>query len=289
MFEGVFVAMVTPFRNGAVDFDKISELVEFHIEEGTDAIVPVGTTGESATLSHDEHDAVVAHVVKTVAGRRPVIAGAGSNSTAEAVRLTLHAREVGAAGALLVTPYYNKPTQEGLYRHYRTVAEEGGLPVVLYNVPSRTGVDLKPETVERLAGIEGIAAIKEASGSLDRISELARRCPGLAILSGDDSLTLPMLSAGASGVISVVANIVPADVKEMIRRFQKGDVAGAREKHLALFPLVKAMFFETNPIPVKAAMAILGRIEEEYRSPLCPLSDANRQRLREEMNAYGLL
>ncbi|MHC4599606.1 MAG: 4-hydroxy-tetrahydrodipicolinate synthase [Planctomycetota bacterium] len=289
MFKGVIVALVTPFKGGRVDFDKLTELVEFHLEQGTDAVVPVGTTGESATLSHEEHDAVVAHVVKAVNRRVPVIAGAGSNATAEAVRLTIHAKEVGADAALLVTPYYNKPTQEGLYLHYRAIAERGGLPMVLYNVPSRTGLDLKPETVERLVRAGGVAAVKEASGSLDRISDLAKRCPDLSILSGDDSLTLPMLSAGARGVISVVANVVPADVKAMIARFNEGDTEGARALHLKLLPLMKGMFFETNPIPVKTALALMGKIEEEFRLPLCPMAPANRERLKGVMQEYGLL
>jgi 4-hydroxy-tetrahydrodipicolinate synthase len=289
MFSGVIVALVTPFCKGEVDFEKLTELVEFHVDKGTDAIVPVGTTGESATLSHEEHDRVVEHVVGAVKGRVPVIAGAGSNSTAEAVRLTKHAREVGADAALHVTPYYNKPTQEGLFRHYRAVVEEGGLPVVLYNVPGRTGVDLMPETVERLVEAGGVAAVKEASGSIDRISELARRCPGIDLLSGDDSLALPMLAAGACGVISVAANLVPAELKEMIAKFRAGHVEEAKERHLHLYGLMKALFIETNPIPVKTAMAMLGRIEEEFRAPLCAMAPANRERLRTVLVETGLL
>jgi 4-hydroxy-tetrahydrodipicolinate synthase len=287
VFKGVIVALVTPFRNGAVDFGKLDELVDFHAAQGTDAIVPVGTTGESATLSHEEHDAVVARVVKAARKRLPVIAGAGSNSTAEAVRLTKHAKEAGADGALHVVPYYNKPTQEGLFRHFEAVAA-AGLPVVLYNIPGRTGVDMTAQTVERLSRVKGIVGIKEAAGSLDRVSELRQLCPGLTVLSGDDSLTLPMLAVGAEGVISVVANLVPRDVKDMIARFFRGDVAGAREAHLRLFPLVKALFLETNPVPVKTAMAMRGTIGDEVRLPLAPMSAANREKLREAMKGYGL-
>ncbi|MCU0723337.1 MAG: 4-hydroxy-tetrahydrodipicolinate synthase [Planctomycetes bacterium] len=287
MFQGVIVALVTPFKNGAVDFAKLDELVEFHVGQGTDAIVPVGTTGESATLSHEEHDAVVARVVKAARKRVPVIAGAGSNCTAEALRLTRHAKEAGADGALHVVPYYNKPTQEGLFRHFEAVAG-AGLPVVLYNIPGRTGVDMTAQTVERLSTVKGIVGIKEASGSLDRVSELKALCPKLVVLSGDDSLTLPMLAVGAEGVISVVANLVPRDVKDMIARFFRGDVAGARDAHLRLLPLVKALFLETNPVPVKAAMEILGTISGEVRLPLAPMSAPNREKLRLAIREYGL-
>jgi 4-hydroxy-tetrahydrodipicolinate synthase len=288
MFRGVIVALVTPFRGGEVDFGKLDELVEFHVGQGTDGIVPVGTTGESATLSHEEHDAVVARVAKAARGRIPVIAGAGSNSTAEAVRLTRHAKEAGADAVLHVVPYYNKPSQEGLFRHFEAVAGEG-LPVILYNIPGRTGVDMTAPTVERLSRVRGIVGIKEATGSLDRISELKQLCPGLVVLSGDDSLTLPMLAVGAEGVISVVANLVPRDVKDMVARFARGDTDGARKRHLGLFPLTKALFLETNPVPVKTAMAMQGTISEEVRPPLAPLSEANRQALRKAMAAYGLL
>jgi len=288
MFRGVIVALVTPFRGGEVDFQKLDELVEFHVGQGTDGIVPVGTTGESATLSHDEHDAVVERVVKAARRRVPVIAGAGSNCTAEAVRLTRHAKEAGADGALHVVPYYNKPSQEGLFRHFEAVAREG-LPVVLYNIPGRTGVDMTAQTVERLSKVPGIVGIKEAAGSLDRVSELKQLCPGLVVLSGDDSLTLPMLAVGAEGAISVVANLVPRDVKDMAARFFRGDAAGARKRHLDLLPLTKALFLETNPVPVKTAMAMRGTISEEVRLPLAPMAEANRQALRKAMAAYGLL
>ncbi len=289
MFDGVIVALVTPFKDGEVDFETISELVEFHIEQGTDGIVPVGTTGECATLSHEEHDQVVARVVEAVKGRVPVIAGAGSNATKEAIRLTRHAKEAGADAALSVAPYYNKPTQEGLFLHFRAIAKDGGLPLVLYNVPGRTKSDILPETVERLVKAGGIAAVKEASGDVDRVSALARRVPDIDLLSGEDALTLPILAAGGAGVISVVANLVPADLKAMIAAYREGNVEKARDRHLALFPLMKAMFYETNPIPVKAAMARLGRIEEAYRLPLSPLSEANRKRLEQALQAYGLL
>jgi 4-hydroxy-tetrahydrodipicolinate synthase len=280
--------MITPFSAQQVDEPALARLLEYLIENGASGLVPSATTGESATLSHDEHRRVVEFTIKHVAGRVPVIAGAGSNCTAEAVRLTRHAKEAGADGALHVVPYYNKPSQEGLFRHFEAVAREG-LPVVLYNIPGRTGVDMTAQTVERLSKVPGIVGIKEAAGSLDRVSELKQLCPGLVVLSGDDSLTLPMLAVGAEGAISVVANLVPRDVKDMAARFFRGDAAGARKRHLDLLPLTKALFLETNPVPVKTAMAMRGTISEEVRLPLAPMAEANRQALRKAMAAYGLL
>jgi 4-hydroxy-tetrahydrodipicolinate synthase len=288
MFSGCLVALVTPFKKGAVDYEKLRELVDWHVEQGTDGLVPCGTTGESPTLSFEEHEKVIAVVVEQAKGRIPVVAGTGSNSTTEALQLTRFAKEAGADAALLITPYYNKPTQEGMYRHFRTVAEEVDIPIVLYNVPSRTGVNLAPETVARLAQLKNIVAIKEASGSLDQASEIASRCD-ITILSGDDSLTLPLLSVGGTGVISVVGNIVPGDVKAMVTAYQRGDAARARELHLKLFPLCRAMFLETNPIPVNVAMKLLGMGTGEVRLPLCEMSPASEAKLRQALVDYGLL
>lgn len=287
MFEGVAVALVTPFTDGEVDFDKIAELVAWHIGEGTDCILPCGTTGESPTLSHQEHDRVVDAVIKAAAGKVRVLAGAGSNSTSEAVRLTRHAAEAGADAALVIVPYYNKPTQEGMYRHFRTVAESVDIPIVIYNVPGRTGASIAPETVMRLAVIDNIVAIKEASGSLDQASAIIGGSD-LEVLSGDDSLTLPIMSVGGKGVVSVVANLVPADMAAMIKAYSAGDVAGAAARHERLFPLCRAMFFETNPIPVKTAMKLLGRLNGEMRLPLCEMSQANEARLKGALEDYGL-
>jgi 4-hydroxy-tetrahydrodipicolinate synthase len=278
MFSGSIVALVTPFKDGAVDFEKLEELVHFHIRAGTNGIVPCGTTGESATLSHEEHQEVISRVVKAAEGKIPVIAGTGSNSTAEAVRLTRFAQEAGADAALLITPYYNRPTQEGLYRHFAKVAGETELPIVLYNVPSRTGVNMLPETVIRLADLKNIAAIKEASGSIDQAVEILRGSD-LEVLSGDDSLTLPLMSVGAAGVISVAANIVPEMMVDLVDFATDGDYRAARDLHLRLFPLVKALFLETNPIPVKTAMAIEELINGELRLPLCEMAAANREKL----------
>jgi len=288
MFSGCLVALVTPFKKGAVDYENLRELVDWHLEQRTDGLVPCGTTGESPTLSFEEHEKVITTVVEQAKGRIPVVAGTGSNSTTEALQLTRFAKEAGADAALLITPYYNKPTQEGMYRHFRTVAEEVDIPIVLYNVPSRTGVNLTPETVARLAQLKNIVAIKEASGSLDQASEIASRC-SITILSGDDSLTLPLLSVGATGVISVVGNIVPGDVKAMVTAYQRGDAVRARELHLKLFPLCRAMFLETNPIPVNVAMRLLGMGTGEVRLPLCEMSPPNEAKLRQALVDYRLL
>ena len=290
MFSGSMVAIVTPFANGEVDRQALKDLVEFHLQNGTDAIIPCGTTGESATLSHHEHDLVVELVVETVNRRVPVIAGAGSNNTAEAVRLTRHAKEVGADGVLLITPYYNKPTQEGLYRHFETVAREVEIPIVLYNVPSRTGVDLLPATIARLARIPEIVGVKEATGSISRATEIVNLCgPGFALISGDDPTFFPLLCVGGQGVISVTANIVPQLMAELYDQFMAGDLAAARGLHLRLQRLIKTMFIETNPVPVKESLALMGRINLELRLPLVPLTTENRNRLALVLREYELI
>jgi 4-hydroxy-tetrahydrodipicolinate synthase len=289
-FEGSMVAMVTPFRDGKVDGTKIRELVEFHVKNGTDAIIPCGTTGESPTLSHDEHKKVVEMTIKTAAGRVPVIAGTGSNSTAEAIDLTRHAKKAGADGVLMVCPYYNKPTQKGLIAHYTAVAEAVDIPIILYNIPGRTGVNMLPETVATLADVPHIVAIKEASGSLEQMTEVISLCGDrMTVVSGDDTLTLPLMAVGGKGVISVIANILPKETAEMTRAALNGDWKRAKEIHLRIFPLCKAMFYETNPIPVKTAMQLLGRLNGELRLPLAPMSDANRDKLAKALKAYGLL
>ncbi len=290
MFKGAITALVTPFKNLEVDEDAFRNLIEFQIEKGIDALVPCGTTGESATLSHDEHKRVVKIAVEAVRKRVPVIAGSGSNSTAEALDLVKHAKEVGADAALLVTPYYNRPTQEGLYQHYKTLAEETKFPLVPYNVPTRTGSNLEPYTVARLSKIENIVAIKEASGSLKQISQIAEMCGDrITIISGDDFTTLPILAIGGKGVISVASNIVPQDVVELCHSFEEGDIERARAIHFRLMPLCRAMFYETNPIPVKTALGLMGMIEPELRLPLCPMSESNLNRLKQDLRDYGLI
>ncbi len=289
MFTGAMVALVTPFQGGNVDMETLDELIEFQLENGIDAIVPVGTTGESPTLSHEEHKQVIERVVKTVGGATPVIAGAGSNSTAEAIELTAYAKKIGADATLQVCPYYNKPTQEGFYQHFRAVADEVDLPIVLYNIPGRCGAGMTPETVARLAEHDNIVAIKEATGSLDQASEIAMRCD-ITIISGDDSLTLPLAAVGGKGVISVVANIVPADVKALTDLILEGDLGSARQWHRKLFALSKNMLtMATNPIPIKAAMAMLEMCSEELRLPMTPLDDAKKAALRQTLREYGLL
>ena len=282
------VALITPFDNGQVDFNTLDELIEFQIKSGTDGIVPCGTTGESPTLSHSEHKQVIERVVKTVNGKVPVIAGTGSNSTAEAIELTAFARKVGADASLQVTPYYNKPTQEGFYQHFAAIAEEVDLPMVLYNIPGRCGAGMTPATIARLARIENIVAIKEATGQLDFSSEIANSCD-ITIISGDDSLTLPICSVGGKGVISVVANIVPTDVKAMMDLILEGDFVSARKWHNKLFKLSKTMLsMATNPIPVKAAIALLGMASEEMRLPMTPLTAGQKEELKKLLTDYGL-
>ncbi len=289
-FEGSIVAMVTPFRDGKVDEPKLRELVEFHVKNGTDAIVPCGTTGESPTLSHAEHKRVVEVTIEAAAGRIPVVAGTGSNSTAEAIELTQHAKKAGADGVLMVCPYYNKPTQAGLIAHYTAVAAAVDIPIIMYNIPGRTGVNMLTETVAALAELPSVVGMKEASGSLEQMTEVISLCGDrLTVVSGDDTLTLPLMAVGGKGVISVVANIVPKETAEMTRAALNGDWKRAKELHLRLFPLCKAMFYETNPIPVKTAMQLLGRLNGELRLPLCPMSQANRDKLQKALRAYGLL
>ena len=289
--QGSIVAMVTPFRNGAVDEAKVRELVEWHVASGTDGIVPCGTTGESPTLTHDEHKRVVEIVVDAARGRIPVIAGTGSNSTAEAIDLTSHAKKAGARAALVVNPYYNRPTQEGLYRHFRAVAEAVDIPILVYNIQSRTAVNVETDTLQRLVkDCLNIVGVKEASGSLDQMTQVILACgPDFSVVSGDDNLTLPLMSVGGRGVISVIANIVPRETAEMTHAALAGDWKLARELHLRLFPLCRAVFIETNPIPVKEAMAMMGMIEPEFRLPLCRMGDANRERLRAILTQHGLL
>jgi 4-hydroxy-tetrahydrodipicolinate synthase len=288
-FAGCTVAMVTPFRDGEVDEAALRRSVEWQIAQGTPVLSPVGTTGESPTLTHEEHERVIAIVVETSAGRAKVMAGTGSNSTAEAIRLTRFAARAGVDGSLQVAPYYNRPSQEGLYRHFAAIAESTDLPLVLYNVPARTGRNIEPETVERLAAIGPIVAVKEAAGSLDQVSELIART-NLTILSGDDSLTLPMLAVGASGVVSVIANLVPRDVIALIEAFKDSRITEAREHHARLFPLCRDLLgLAPNPIPVKTALAILGRGNGEMRLPLSPLDERSHEALIKSLRNYGLL
>jgi len=295
MFQGVFTAMITPFRDGQVDYDRLTEHVRFQIEGGVDGLVPVGTTGESPTLAHDEHRKVIEHVVtaaKKIAdevGRKvQVIAGTGSNSTVEATQLTQYAAQVGADGALMVNPYYNKPTQEGLYRHFMTVADAVDIPIVLYNIPGRTSITMTPATVARLNEHKNIVTIKEATGQMDIASEILSICD-IHVLSGDDSLTLPLMSLGGRGVISVLSNLVPDKVKAMVDMARQGKFAVASQMHKDLFGLCKAMFIETNPIPIKAAMAMVGRDTGEVRLPLCEIDPANKAILERALRAKGVL
>jgi 4-hydroxy-tetrahydrodipicolinate synthase len=291
MFKGSIVAIVTPFKKGKVDEGKLGELVEFQIKNGTSGIVPCGTTGESPTLSMEEHERVVEVVIDAVKKRVPVIAGTGSNSTQEAIELSVHAQKAGADGLLLVSPYYNKPTQQGLYLHFKVIAESVKIPIILYNIASRTGINIEPQTVGRLVkDCKNIVGIKEASGSLDQMSRIKALCgENFDLISGDDSLTLPLLAIGGVGVISVVANIVPADVAKMVEAFEKGDIKKAQALHYKLLPLIKAMFIETNPIPVKTAMGLLGLCGSDLRLPLCTMSPQNLEKLRGALKDYGLL
>lgn len=288
-FAGLTVALITPFKDGKVDEIALRKLVDDHVEAGTDCLSPCGTTGESPTLTHEEDERVVAIVCEQAAGRVKVVAGTGSNNTAEAIRLTKSAKRAGADAALIVGPYYNKPTQEGFYQHYAAIAEAVDLPIVLYNIPGRTAKNIEPDTICRLAGIPSVVAIKESTGSMDQASQILSDSD-LTVLSGDDSLTLPLLALGGSGVVSVAGNIVPKDVKAMIAAWQAGNVAEAQKQHHKLFPLCRDMLsLSTNPIPLKAAMALLGRDSGEVRLPLTPLTDSETARLRTTLVAYGLL
>lgn len=290
MFTGSLVAIVTPFKQGKLDERALGDLIEWQITSGTHGIVPCGTTGESATLSHAEHDRVVAFTVEVARGRVPVVAGTGSNSTEEAIALTKHAKAAGVDGALLITPYYNKPTQEGLFLHYKAVAEAVELPLVLYNIPGRTGVNMMPGTVERLMACPTIVAIKEGSGSVQQASEVIQLCgERMTVLAGDDALTLPMMAVGGKGVITVTANLVPSEMAQMVNAFLAGRLEEARAKHYRLYPLFTALFYETNPIPVKEALHMMGKIESELRLPLCPMASENREKLLRVMKEAGLV
>ncbi|HXY33595.1 MAG TPA: 4-hydroxy-tetrahydrodipicolinate synthase [Planctomycetaceae bacterium] len=288
-FAGLTVALVTPFKNGAVDEAALRKLVDFHVESGTDCVSPVGTTGESPTLTHDEHERVIAVVCEQAAGRVKVVAGTGSNSTTEAIRLTKFAKKSGADAALMVAPYYNKPTQEGFFRHFQAVAQAVDLPIVLYNIPGRTAKNIEPETIARIAEIPTIVAIKESTGSMDQASQILA-LTDLTVLSGDDSLTLPLMAIGGRGVVSVVGNIIPRDVKSLIAAFRAGDLAAAQDWHRKLFPLCRDMLgLATNPIPIKAAMQLLGRDTGELRLPMTPLDSVQMSTLKRTLGQYGLL
>ncbi len=287
-FAGLTVALVTPFQNGQIDFERLGRLVDWHVEQGTDCLAPVGTTGESPTLDHEEHERVIAFVCERAAGRIKTMPGTGSNSTREAIRLTKFAHRVGATGSLQVGPYYNKPTQEGYYRHFAAIAEAVPLPLVLYNIPGRTGSNILPETMARLAQLPTIVAVKEATGLMDQASAIAALCD-LTILSGDDSLTLPLLSLGGKGVVSVVGNLVPRDMKALVSTFMAGDLAKALAWHRKLFPLCRDLLgAATNPIPVKTALKVLGRDTGELRLPLCPMDAAGEARIGQLLAEYGL-
>lgn len=291
MFKGSFVAIITPFKNGEVDYETLEGLLEFHISNGTDGIVPCGTTGESATLTHEEHIKVVDFVVKKVKGRVPVIAGTGSNSTREAIELGLEAKKSGADAHLSIVPYYNKPTQEGLYQHFKAIAEAVDLPMILYNVPGRTGTNMTPETVGRLAKIKNIVGIKEATGDLKQAIQIMENVPsGFILLSGDDFVNLPLLSIGGVGAISVTANILPKELSLLFKLFEEGKLEKAREVNLSLYPVHRMMFIETNPIPVKTAAYYMGLIPKlEFRLPLCPMKKDNEDKLKDLLKERGLL
>jgi len=290
MLKGAITAIVTPFKNGQLDEAAYRELIEFQIKGGIHGIVPCGTTGESATLSHAEHKRVVETCIDQVKKRVPVVAGTGSNNTAESVDLTKHAEQAGADYALMITPYYNKPTQEGLYQHYKTVASQTKIPIVVYNVPTRTSVNLLPETVARLCGIPNIVGIKEATGDLKQCAKVLELCGDrITVLSGDDFTVLPLLAVGGQGVISVVSNVAPGDMAGMCTAFFNGDLAAARKLHYKMWPLMEAMFIETNPTPAKTALKMLGKITGEVRQPLWPLAPQNEEKLRQVMQEYGLI
>ena len=290
MFSGSMVALVTPFKDGKVDWQSLEALVDFHIQNGTDGIVPCGTTGESATLSHQEHDDVIKAVIKAVNNRLPVIAGTGSNSTDEAVRLTREAEKSGADGALMISPYYNRPTQEGIYQHYKKVASAVGIPIIVYNIPGRTGSKIEPETLARLAEIKNIAGVKEATGSVDQAIDVIRLCgDNLAVYAGEDTLTFSLMALGGKGVISTVANVAPKPMAQLTVACLKGDWDKGRELQFRLIPLIHSVFLETNPIPVKTALSLMGKCTAELRLPLTPMADGNVEKLRQSMTEFGLL
>ncbi len=291
MFQGAMVAIVTPFKDGEVDEASLRQLIEFQIANGTDGIVPCGTTGESATLTFKEHERVIEITVEQVNKRVPVIAGTGSNNTEEAISLTRHARKAGADGALMIAPYYNKPTQEGLFRHFETVAQKVDIPIILYNIPGRTAVNMEPATIARLARVDNIVGVKEASGSMKQITDIVALCDErFVMLSGEDYLTYPLICVGGKGVISVVSNVAPRDMADLCRLTLEGSLTEARNLYYRLLPICHALFCETNPAPVKAALAMMKKIaSDEVRLPLVPLAETNRERLRADLQAYGLL
>jgi len=289
-FKGSMVALVTPFKNGKVDENTLKKLVEFHIKNGTTALVPCGTTGESATLSYEEHDKVIEKTIEFAKGRIPVIAGTGSNSTEEAIALTKHAKKAGADASLQVSPYYNRPTQKGLYLHFKAIAEAVDIPIILYNIASRTGVNIEPETMAKMSEIKNIIGVKEASGSLEQMSRIKKLCrKDFLLISGDDALTLPVMSIGGVGIISVVSNIIPRDIADLCGAYEKGDIKKAEELHYKTLNLVKAMFIETNPIPVKTAMAMMKLIEPGMRLPLCEMLPDNQEKLAKALKDYKLI
>ena len=290
MVSGSIVAMVTPFKDGKVDWESLEGLVEFHIKNGTHGIVPCGTTGESATLSHQEHDDVIKAVIKAVKKRVPVIAGTGSNSTDEAIRLTREAEKSGADGALLISPYYNRPTQEGIYQHYKKVAGSVGIPLIVYNIPGRTGSKIEPETLARLSEIKNVAGVKEATGSVDQAIDVVRLSKaGFGVYSGEDSLTFSLMALGGKGVISTAANIVPKEMAELAQACLKGDWEKGRKLQFQLVPLIRTVFIETNPIPIKTALSLMGKCRGDLRLPLTPMSEGNLKKLKTAMADFGLL
>ncbi len=290
MFHGALSALVTPFRDGAIDEKALRELVEWQIQSGVDGLVPCGSTGESATLTHAEHEQAIKLVIDQARRRVPVIAGTGSNSTAEAIRLTAYAREAGADGALLISPYYNKPTQDGIFRHYKAIATAVDLPLIVYNIPGRTGSNIAPETFARMCEVRNIAGVKEASGSMDQCSDILKFCGDrLTMLAGDDSLTLPLIAMGAKGVISVITNVTPREMHELAAAGLAGDFARARELHFRMLPLMRTLFLETNPIPVKQACAFMGKCTNEVRMPLVPMTPAAAEKLRAAMRELRLV
>lgn len=290
MFSGAFTAIVTPFKDGQVDEKAFKGLIRFGLDGGVSGFVPCGTTGESPTLSYEEHNRVVEMTVKEVAGQVRIIAGTGSNSTEEAISLTRHAKKVGVDAALLVSPYYNKPTQEGLYRHFKAIAEAVDIPLVLYNIQGRTGVNIENSTMEKLSRLPNIVGVKEASGSILQMSEVIRLCgPDFDVLSGDDQMTFPLMALGGKGVISVVTNIIPDKMSALVRHMLAGEIDKARAIHFEIFELCQAMFVETNPIPIKAALGLMGKIEPEFRLPLCPPASASLEKIRNVLSKLNLV
>lgn len=288
MFKGSYVALVTPFKKGKVDEKVFRKLIEFHIDNGTDGLIVAGCTGEAATLTMEEHKHLIKVAVEVSDRRMPIIAGTGSNNTREAVELTTYAKKAGANGALIITPYYNKPTPEGQYRHYAEIASKADIPIMLYNVPSRTGISLSPKTVARLAKIENIVAIKEASGSVQQVMDILSLCD-IIVMSGDDALTLPFMSVGATGVVSVVANVIPSKIHDLVQNYLDLRIEESRKIHYEVLELCKAMFMETNPIPVKTSLALMGVIEEEWRMPLCEMTQENKAALKQVLRKYKLI